>query len=59
MKKAGSLGLYLSLLLRVMEDSKKKSVRSKGLRMVEVIKIHIPCRNSFVYLTSTVWDVGR
>lgn len=34
-----------------MEDFIKRSIRSKGSRMAEIIKAHIPCKNVFMSLS--------
>lgn len=63
MKQAGSLGLYFSFYF--MEDFIKRSIRSKGSRMAEIIKAHIPCKNVFMPLSFPefgVWvdaDLGQ
>lgn len=60
MKGTESLGLYPSLLLWVVGGSQRSSIRSKGPRMVEILKPHIPLKKfCHTSVTSPVWNVGR
>lgn len=60
MKGTESLGLYPSLLLWVVGGSQKSSIRSKGPRMVEILKTHIPLKKfCHISVTSPVWNVIR
>lgn len=60
MKGTESLGLYPSLLLWVVGGSQRSSIRSKGPRMIEILKSHIPLKKCcHTSVTSPVWNVGR
>lgn len=58
MKGTESPGLYPSLLPCVVGGSQKSCIRSKGPRMVEILKTHIPLKKfCHMSVASPVWNV--